>query len=76
LFRNCLLKHSTEGKIEGRIEVIGRRGGRCKQLLYDLKGIERILEIKTRTTRSQSVEKSLGRRLWSYRMTDERMNET
>ena len=24
--RNCLLKHVTEGKIEGRIEVTGRRG--------------------------------------------------
>jgi hypothetical protein len=25
LRRNCLLKHVTEGKIEGRIEVTGRR---------------------------------------------------
>jgi hypothetical protein len=30
---NCLLKHVIEGKIEGRIEVAGRRGRRCKQLL-------------------------------------------
>ena len=63
LFRNCLLKHVIEGKIEGRIEVTGRRGGRCKQLLDSLKGKERILEIKTRNTRSQSVENWLGRRL-------------
>ena len=28
LCRNCLLKHVTEGKIEGRIEVTGRRGRR------------------------------------------------
>jgi hypothetical protein len=28
--RNCLLKHVIEGKIEGRIEVTGRRGRRHK----------------------------------------------
>jgi len=32
LRRNCLLKHVTEGKIDGRIEVTGRRGRRRKQL--------------------------------------------
>jgi hypothetical protein len=38
LCRNCLLKHVTEGKIQGRIEVKGRRGKRRrKQLLDDLK---------------------------------------
>jgi hypothetical protein len=26
LRRNCLLKHMIEGKLEGRIEVMGRRG--------------------------------------------------
>jgi hypothetical protein len=34
---NCLLKHVVEGKIEGRIEVTGRRRGRRKKLLDDLK---------------------------------------
>jgi hypothetical protein len=34
--RNCLLKRVIEGKIEGRIEVTGRRGRRRKQLLDDL----------------------------------------
>jgi hypothetical protein len=34
---NCLLKHVIEGKLEGRIEMTGRRGRRRKQLLYDLK---------------------------------------
>jgi len=34
---NCLSKHVIEGKIEGRIEVTGRRGRRRKQLLDDLK---------------------------------------
>jgi hypothetical protein len=37
LRRNCFLKHVIEGKIEGRIEVTGRRGRRHKQLLDDLK---------------------------------------
>jgi hypothetical protein len=32
LRRNCLLKHVIEGKIEGRIEMKGRQGIRCKQL--------------------------------------------
>jgi len=34
---NCLVKHVIEGKIEGTIEVMRRRGIRCKQLLDDLK---------------------------------------
>jgi hypothetical protein len=33
LSRNCLLKYVIEGKIEGTIEVTGRRGRRRKQLL-------------------------------------------
>jgi hypothetical protein len=37
LCRNFLLKHITEGKIEGGMEVTGRRGKRRKQLLNDLK---------------------------------------
>jgi hypothetical protein len=36
LRRNCVLRHVIEGKLEGRIEVTGRRE-RCKQLLDDLK---------------------------------------
>jgi hypothetical protein len=36
LRRNWLLKPVIEGRIEGRIEVAGRRGGRRKQLLDDL----------------------------------------
>jgi hypothetical protein len=32
---NCLLKHVIEGKIQGRIEVMGRRGGRRRELLDD-----------------------------------------
>jgi len=35
--RNCLLKHVTAGKVEGWLQVKGRRGRRRKQLLDDLK---------------------------------------
>jgi hypothetical protein len=35
--RKECLKHVTEGKIEGRIEMTERRGRRPKQLLDDLK---------------------------------------
>jgi hypothetical protein len=35
----CLLPYVIEGKIEGRIQVTGRRGRRkLKELLHDLKG--------------------------------------
>jgi hypothetical protein len=37
LRRNCLLRHVIEGKLEGRIEMTGRRGSRNKQLLDDIK---------------------------------------
>ena len=35
--RNCFLKHVIEGKIEGKIDVTGRRGRRRKQILDDVK---------------------------------------
>jgi len=34
---NSLLKDVIEGTIKGRVEVTGRREGRLKQLLDDLK---------------------------------------
>jgi hypothetical protein len=37
LLRNCLPEHAIERKIEGLIDVKGRRGRRRKQLLDDLK---------------------------------------
>jgi hypothetical protein len=37
LRRNYILKHVTEGKIERRIEVRGRRRRRRKQFLDDIK---------------------------------------
>jgi hypothetical protein len=37
LCRSCLLKHVIERKIEGRMEVMKRRGRSRKQLLDDLR---------------------------------------
>jgi hypothetical protein len=55
LRRNCILKHAIEGKIEGRIEITERRGGRRMQLLDYLKE-ERIYW--------QLEEEALDRSLW------------
>jgi hypothetical protein len=46
LRRNCLLKHVIEGKLEGRIHVMGRRGRRRKQLLDDLMEKRRYWKLK------------------------------
>jgi len=73
LHRNCLLKHATEGKIKGRTEIMGRRGLRCKQLLDDLKGKNRIQEIERGSTRLHSVENSLWKRLWTCHKWDYEM---
>jgi hypothetical protein len=48
----------SEGKLEGRIEVMGRRGRRRKQLLDDLKEKRRYCELK---------EEALDRTVWRNR---------
>jgi hypothetical protein len=53
--RNCLLKHAIEGKLQGRIEVTGRRGGRSKQLQDDLQEARGYWKLK---------EEALDRTLW------------
>jgi hypothetical protein len=58
LRRNCLLKHVIEGKLEGRMEMTGRRGRRRKQLLDDLKEKRRYWKLK---------EEALDRTLWRTR---------
>jgi len=55
LRRNCQLKHATEGKIEGRIEETGIRGGRHKQLLDETRGYWNL------------KEKALDSTLWRIR---------
>jgi hypothetical protein len=58
LRRNCLLKQVIEGKLEGRIEMTGRRGIRRKQLLDDLREEKRYWKLK---------EEALDRTLWGDR---------
>jgi hypothetical protein len=58
LRRNCLLKHVMEGKLEGRIEMTGRRGRRRKQQLDDLEEKRRYCKLK---------EEALDRTLWRTR---------
>jgi len=55
LRRNCLLQRIIEGKIEGGIEVTGRRGRRCRKLLDDP---------KKRRGYSYLKEEALDRTVW------------
>jgi hypothetical protein len=54
----CLLKHVIEGTLDGRIEMMGRRGRRRKQLLDDLKEKRRYWKLK---------EEALDHTLWRIR---------
>jgi hypothetical protein len=58
LRRNCLLQRVIEGKIQGGIEVTGRRGRRRRKLLYDR---------KERRGYSHLKEKALDRTVWRAR---------
>jgi hypothetical protein len=58
LRRNCLLRHVIESKIEGTLEVIGRRGRRRKQLLSDVKEERGYWKLK---------EEALDHTLWTTR---------
>jgi hypothetical protein len=58
LRRNCLLKHVIEGKMEGRIEVMGKRRRSCKQLLDDHKKTKGYWKLK---------EEALDRTVWGTR---------
>jgi len=49
LRRNCLLKHVIGGKIVGKIQVMGRRRGRSKQLLDDLNAKRVCYKLKEET---------------------------
>jgi len=56
LRRNCVLKYVVEGKIEGRVEVLGRRGRGRKQLLEDLMGTRGYL-----TWKEEALDRTLCR---------------
>jgi len=56
--RNCFLQRVIEGKIKGGIEGTGRRGGRRKKLLDDLKEMRGYSHLK---------EEALERTMWRAR---------
>jgi hypothetical protein len=58
LRRNCLLQRVTEGKIQGGIEVTGRKGIRRRKLLD---------ELKERRGYSHLKEEALDRAMWRAR---------
>jgi len=58
LHRNCHLEYVIEGKIEGRIEVTGRRWRRRKQFLDDLEKKSGYGNLK---------EEALDRTVWGTR---------
>jgi hypothetical protein len=55
LRRNCLLQRVTERKIQGRIEVTGRQGRKCRKLLDYLKERRRYSHLK---------EEAMDRTMW------------
>jgi hypothetical protein len=58
LRRNCLLQQVIEGKINGGIEVTGRRGRRLRKLVD---------ELKERSGYSHLKEEALDRTTWRAR---------
>ena len=73
LHRNCLLKYVIEGKLEGRIEVTGRRGKRRKDQMDDREGKRVCLKLETETL-DCALESSLWKKLNKCRKTNYRTN--
>ena len=61
LRRNCLLKQIVKENTEGRIEVTGIRGKRCKQLLDYLKRKRGYYKLKEEALNSTMWETGFGR---------------
>jgi len=59
---NCLLKHVTEGKIEGKIKGTGRQGRRRKQLSVDLTETRRHWKLKAEALYCTLWSSCFGRR--------------
>jgi hypothetical protein len=58
--RNCLLKHVIKGKIQGRIDVTGRRERRRKKLLDYLKEKRGYCKLKEKNYIALHGEFALG----------------
>jgi len=72
--RDCILQNVIRGKIEGEIEVTGRRGRRRKQILDNVKEMRGYRRMKGRSIRSYSVENLFWTRLWTCLKTDCELN--
>ena len=76
LRKNRLLKHATKGRLEGRIEVMGRRERRRMQLLDDLTGTRRYRKLKEEALDRTACRTRFGRGYESApRQTTEWLNE-
>jgi hypothetical protein len=75
LCSNCLLKHVIEGKTEERIDVMVKRERRRKQLLDDLYGWKKVMEVERGITMSHCMENWLWKRPWTCKA-DCGMNES
>jgi len=65
LRRNCLITRVVEGKMEGRLDVMGWRGRRRDHLLDYLKE-----KMGRGSTRSRYVTNSVRKKQWICRKTD------
>ena len=54
--------------------MTGKRGSRCKQLLYDLKEKRGYWKLEEEARRLHSMESSLLKKLWTSRKTDYGLN--
>jgi hypothetical protein len=76
LRRNCLLQWIIKGKIQGRIEVTGRRGRRRRKLLDDLKERRAYCNLKEEALDHTMWRAGFGRGFGPVvRQTIKRMNE-
>ena len=64
------LNYVIDGKIEGRIQVMGRRGRRLKQSAEWPSGNVKIIKTERGNTRSHFMENSLWRKLWTCSKTN------
>jgi hypothetical protein len=74
LRKNFLLKHVIEGKLEGRIEKMGRQEESVSSYWMTF-GKEKILGIERGSTRLHPVENSLWQRVRTCLKTEYRVNE-
>jgi hypothetical protein len=70
LRRNYLLKQVIEGKINGEMEVTGRRGRKLKKLLDDLRERKGCSHLKEEALDRTMWRYRFGKRLWTCRQTE------